>query len=205
MIELREQAESDKQQRSQQVNQIMVLNRKLRTAANTDVLTALWNRRYGIKRLTTELRLAHENQTPLSVIMIDIDHFKQVNDKHGHDVGDAVLAETAEVLRRSTRRGEVVCRLGGEEFLVICIGASAEEGAKTAERLRQAIERKLIHHATFRRNVTASLGVSGLSRGMQSVDDLLLAADRGLYKAKAEGRNRVVVEGESPPTISKSA
>jgi diguanylate cyclase (GGDEF)-like protein len=205
MIELREQAESDKQQRSQQVNQIMVLNRKLRTAANTDVLTALWNRRYGIKRLFTELRLALEGQTPLSVIMIDIDHFKQVNDKHGHDVGDVVLAETAEVLRRSTRRGEVVCRLGGEEFLVICIGASAEECAKTAERIRLAIERKVIHHDTFRRNVTASLGVSSLSPSVQSVDDLLLAADRGLYKAKAAGRNRVVVDDESPPALSKSA
>ncbi|HEX9640370.1 MAG TPA: HDOD domain-containing protein, partial [Candidatus Krumholzibacteria bacterium] len=98
MIELREQSESDKQARVQQVAQMAVLNRKLRTAAMTDVLTALPNRRYAMKRLHKELKESEESGAPLSAIMIDIDHFKQVNDQHGHDVGDVVLSETAEVL-----------------------------------------------------------------------------------------------------------
>ena len=197
MIELREQSESDKQARVQQVAQMAVLNRKLRTAAMTDVLTALPNRRYAMKRLHKELKESVESGAPLSAIMIDIDHFKQVNDQHGHDVGDVVLSETAEVLRRSTRRGEVVCRLGGEEFLVICIDTNTADCSKTAERLRKAIEKRILHEGTFRRNVTASFGVSSLCASVMTVDDLLMAADKYLYEAKSGGRNRVIVDPQA--------
>ena len=197
MIELREQSESDKQQRVQQVAQMAVLNRKLRTAAMTDVLTSLPNRRYAMKRLYKEHKESEDSGAPLSAIMIDIDHFKQVNDKHGHDVGDVVLSETADVLRRNTRRGEVVCRLGGEEFLVICVDTNTDDCAKTAERLRQAIEKRILHEATFKSNVTASFGVSSLCDSVLTVDDLLMAADRFLYEAKSTGRNRVCVDPQA--------
>jgi diguanylate cyclase (GGDEF)-like protein len=197
MIELREQSESDKQARVQQVAHMAVLNRKLRTAAMTDVLTALPNRRYAMKRLHEELKESADSGAPMSAIMIDIDHFKQVNDQHGHDVGDVVLSETAEVLRRSTRRGEVVCRLGGEEFLVICIATSTDDCAKTAERLRHAIEKRILHVGTFRSSVTASFGVSSLCDSVLTVDDLLMAADKYLYEAKAGGRNRVCVDPQA--------
>jgi diguanylate cyclase (GGDEF)-like protein len=203
MIELREQVESDRQLRDRQVAEMAVLNRKLEAAAMTDVLTKLPNRRYAMRRLEDELNGALAAGAPLSVIMIDIDHFKQVNDRFGHDMGDLVLRETATVLRNTTRKGDYVCRLGGEEFLVICTKASLPQCAMTAERIRAAVEEHIIGFG-FERAVTVSLGAASLECGARTVDELLKLADRRVYAAKAAGRNRVC-SNDAPPSQARSA
>jgi diguanylate cyclase (GGDEF)-like protein len=203
MIELREQVEHDRQLRDRQVAEMAVLNRKLEAAAMTDVLTKLPNRRYAMRRLEDELNGSLAAGTPLSVIMIDIDHFKQVNDRFGHDMGDLVLRETATVLRNTTRKGDYVCRLGGEEFLVICTKASLPQCAMTAERIRAAVEEHVIGFG-FERAVTVSLGAASLECGARTVDELLKLADRRVYAAKAGGRNRVC-SSDTPPSQARSA
>ena len=195
MIELREQTEIDRRERERQVAEMAVLNRKLKVAAMTDVLTRLPNRRYAMKRLDQEVENANKNGVPLSVIMIDIDHFKRINDECGHDIGDQVLRETAHVLKRETRKGDVVCRLGGEEFLVICENSNLETGHQTAERIRAAVEEHEVGYG-FDRSITISGGVASLDSGPLTVDELLKEADRRVYVAKAGGRNQIC---SSPP------
>ncbi len=197
MIELREQVEHERISRDRQMAEMAVLNRKLEAAAMTDVLTRLPNRRYAMRKLEEELNAAMAGGSPLSVIMIDIDHFKQVNDRYGHDMGDLVLRETASVLRNTTRKGDTVCRLGGEEFLVICSKASLAQCAMTAERIRAAVEENVIGFG-FERAVTVSLGAASLDCGAQTVDELLKLADRRVYNAKASGRNRVCSQDLGP-------
>ena len=197
MIELREQVEMDRQQRALQLAEMAVLNRRLRAAALTDVLTDLPNRRYAMKRLEQELARSQRSGAPLSVMMLDIDFFKKVNDLYGHDVGDHVLRETASMLQSMTRRGDVVCRLGGEEFLVICSNCDLAEAARSAERIRAAIESHAISMAGADRGVTVSLGVAQRTAEIQDVDQLLKQADRRVYEAKARGRNRVVADGDA--------
>lgn len=191
MIELREKVEQDKRERARQIAEMAVLNRKLRAAALTDVLTELPNRRYAMKRLEQEVAKATRSKGQLALMMLDIDFFKRVNDVHGHDVGDQVLRETAKVLRRTTRRGDVVCRLGGEEFIVICAGAGCDEAAQTAERIRSAMEQHPIRMGDQDESVTVSIGVAELSGDAPTVDALLKLADQRVYQAKAAGRNRV--------------
>ena len=190
LIELREQTEVDRRDRERQVAEMAVLNRKLKAAAMTDVLTRLPNRRYAMKRLEQEVNNANDNGVPLSVIMIDIDHFKAINDECGHDIGDEVLRETAQVLKSETRKGDVVCRLGGEEFLVICENSNLETGHQTAERIRAAVEEHVVGHG-FNRSITISGGVASLEGNPMSVDELLKEADRRVYVAKDAGRNRI--------------
>lgn len=190
MIELREKTEVDHREREQHFAEMAVLNRKLKTAAMTDELTRLPNRRYAMKRLEQEVANANRNGMPLSVIMIDIDHFKAINDEFGHDIGDQVLRETAQMLKRETRKGDEVCRLGGEEFLVICENSNLDTGHQTAERIRAAVEEHTVGHG-FDRRITISGGVASLELGPLSVDELLKEADRRVYAAKARGRNQI--------------
>jgi diguanylate cyclase (GGDEF)-like protein len=204
MIELREQVELDKRELDRHITEMRVLNRKLSTAAMTDVLTELPNRRYAMRQLEEEVAAALLSNTPLSAIMIDIDHFKSVNDRYGHGIGDIVLRETAAVLRRGTRKNEVVCRLGGEEFLVIAPGIGVEACAVFAERLRHAVEHNRIAVDGFDGHVTASLGVATLGPGVGSVDELLKTADRRVYIAKSAGRNRVCSRGGDSTQIQSA-
>jgi diguanylate cyclase (GGDEF)-like protein len=203
MIELREQVERDASSRNQQVAEMAVLNRKLEAAAMTDVLTRLPNRRFAMRQLEEALGAARSTATPLSVIMIDIDHFKAVNDQWGHDMGDLVLRETATVLRNTTRKGDVVCRLGGEEFLLISANCGLGACVTTAERIRAAVEENIVGFG-FDRSVTVSLGVASTECGPRSVDELLKLADLRVYVAKDRGRNRVCAE-DPPQNAAKSA
>ncbi len=202
-IELREQVESDRRIQAQQVADMSVLNRKLEAAAMTDVLTKLPNRRFAMRRLEEDLSIALANNTALSVVMIDIDCFKQVNDEHGHGMGDLVLRETSNVLRSIVRREDTVCRLGGEEFLVICPGANLEQAAATAERMRRAVAHHVIGYG-YGRAVTISAGVAQREEGADTVDDLLRVADRRVYVAKAAGRDQVCSE-DPPRSHARSA
>lgn len=204
MIELREQVERDRQSRDQQMAEMAVLNRRLEAAAMTDVLTKLPNRRFAMRKLEEEVQGALSARSDVSVIMIDIDHFKQVNDQYGHDLGDLVLRETANVLRGTVRKSDDVCRLGGEEFLVICPKSTLAQAAMSADRIRAAVAEHRIGFG-FDRNVTVSLGVSSIACGASSVDELLKLADRRVYAAKALGRDRVCAGDLLPPPQAKSA
>ncbi len=204
VIELKAKVEADRQTMMHQVAELGSLTRKLRTASLTDALTELPNRRYIMKRLEQEWDASGRTNRPLSVIMIDIDHFKRVNDAHGHDVGDVVLKETANVLRASTRQGEEVARLGGEEFLVVCPNATQAQARICAERIRLAIERNVVQSGGFDRNVTVSLGVAERKPGVDKYDALFKAADEAVYVAKHNGRNQVCCAGESVP-VARSA
>ena len=131
------------------------------------------------------------NGRGLAVTIVDIDAFKRVNDEFGHDTGDAVLRSVALRLQSHTRGSDVLCRLGGEEFIVISVGGAPEAAMIAGERLRVAVESKAVHHGSFNEAVTVSLGVATATPEMQSFDDLIKAADEALYAAKEAGRNRV--------------
>ena len=159
----------------------------------TDALTGLPNRRYAMDRLAEEWLRTKRNDDTISVIMLDIDFFKSVNDDHGHDVGDVVLRETAQVIEQVTRRNEKACRIGGEEFLIICTEASLSDAASCAERVRASIEAHVIETGDFHRNVTVSLGVAERTASVADLDELFKLADEAIYAAKESGRNAVAL------------
>ena len=154
----------------------------------TDALTGLYNRRYLDDRLRAETTRAQRSGKPLSLITCDIDHFKQINDTHGHAVGDQALVAIAEVLRKAARQSDVVARAGGEEFAVLAPDTALDNAARLAERLRQQVGdcRSVVADGPL--SLSASFGVAQLS---DTADRLLEAADSALYRAKEEGRNRV--------------
>ena len=161
--------------------------------AVTDALTGLYNRRYLESQLSQLIEQSADRGRGLSLLTLDIDFFKSVNDTYGHDAGDRVLQEVAGRIRGCVRSGDLACRTGGEEFVVVLPGADLGVAEKVGERIRKAIAAKPFmlgpgSHLT----VTASLGVSALSSMPDTVEDLLKRADRALYRAKREGRNRVV-------------
>lgn len=197
MIHLRERVEDSERSRLRQVAELGIMTRKLRAAALTDTLTELPNRRYAMKRLKQEWETARRTGRPLSVVICDIDNFKRVNDDFGHDVGDIVLREVAHTLQGHGRASDVLCRLGGEEFLVINVATDVDTSEKAAERLRAAIARHTIRKGGFDRAVTLSLGVAQMTAEMESIDDLIKASDEALYAAKEGGRNTVCVAGQA--------
>jgi diguanylate cyclase (GGDEF)-like protein len=167
------------------------LTAELRHLASTDVLTGLPNRRQLMAAMETEIRRAGRTGRPLSLALIDIDHFKRVNDRHGHPSGDAVLCEVAEVLREVTRGGDLLGRFGGEEFAVLMPETGIEQAQWASERLRKAIEgREMRFPAGGSGHVTVSTGVALLG-GDEHCDHLVSRADAALYEAKASGRNLV--------------
>ena len=167
-------------------------NRRLLLDALTDPLTGLPNRRYGMDRLEQEGSLASSRGLPLCCLMIDIDHFKAVNDTHGHDVGDRVLCQVAKILLRAIRKEDVVFRYGGEEFLVLCPATPHKAAVNLAERIREPVTSAYfgLQEPFFR--VTVSIGMAAYDANDASVDAMTKRADEALYRAKREGRNRVI-------------
>ena len=166
----------------------------------TDPLTNLFNRRHFLTRLEEEIARAHRDRSNLTVLAVDIDLFKSVNDRFGHAAGDAVLRVVAGVIKSAIRFFDVCARMGGDEFVILLRGTEAT-ALQTAERLRKRIaewrpEPELELEADFR--VTVSVGLSSLTPEITSSQDLLTRADRALYAAKVAGRNRVSVEHTSP-------
>jgi diguanylate cyclase (GGDEF)-like protein len=168
----------------------MALREKLRNQALRDPLTGLYNRRYMEDVLQRFVRLAERDNREISVVMIDLDHFKRLNDERGHAFGDQVLRETAVALLGSLRETDIVCRYGGEELVVILPDCPPEHAVDKAESLRLRIEALSGAHGAA---VTASFGVASVPHTSQSLPDLLAAADAALYKAKQNGRNQVVM------------
>jgi two-component system cell cycle response regulator len=162
--------------------------------AITDALTGLYNRRYMESHLVTSIEQAAVRCKPLTVLVIDIDYFKSVNDSHGHDAGDDVLREFAIRLRKSIRGIDLACRYGGEEFVVIMPETDLAVATTVAERLRREIasEPFAIQRGSRTIEVTISIGIAGLAGASDGAADVLKRADQALYRAKRDGRNRVV-------------
>ena len=167
----------------------------------TDPLTGIYNRRYLERRLADEIARASRYGMPFSVLLIDIDHFKRVNDIYGHQVGDLVLEGMAQLIVATLRTTDIVARYGGEEIMVILPGTPVKTAADLAERLR-----KIVEDASFEvpaeldreisaLGVTVSIGVACFSQHTKAMQDLIQGADKALYRAKHEGRNRVVISG----------
>jgi diguanylate cyclase (GGDEF)-like protein len=168
-------------------------NATLARLSTTDPVTGLRNRRYVSEFLSVEVLRAVRYHTPLAVLLLDLDHFKRVNDTHGHRVGDAVLQVVADTLRASLRATDLAGRYGGEEFLVVLPQTDLAGGAVLAERVRVAIEETAIDVAADTAlSVTVSVGVAALEGAAQTVEQLVERADAALYAAKDAGRNRVV-------------
>ena len=157
-----------------------------------DPLTKLFNKRYLLDRLDSELKFARRHNTPLALLMLDLDHFKKVNDTYGHLAGDAVLANLATVLVKAVRNEDVVARFGGEELAIVLRAVPHDPAMLLAERLRRLVEGTVIAHHGKELRATVSVGVASWpSSKADTVDQLMETADRALYRAKNGGRNRV--------------
>lgn len=164
----------------------------LREQAITDPLTGLYNRRYFRDVLDREIIKAKRTATPLCVILLDIDYFKQVNDTWGHDAGDCVIREIAALLRASVRGSDVAVRHGGEEFALLLPEATLRVAHDRAENLRRELEAAEVLYRGQRIRVTASFGVAEYGAAARGAAELMRAVDNAMYAAKAAGRNRVM-------------
>lgn len=169
--------------------ELALKNRALKVAANTDRLTQLYNRQYLDTIIEKEHARAARYQTAFALILIDCDHFKAVNDTHGHQVGDTVLGEMARLLRETVRASDIVGRWGGEEFLLVLPDTGIASAARLSEKLRQTVE---THEFPIVKHKTASFGVALLKPG-EAISDFISRVDQALYRAKLNGRNRVEV------------
>jgi diguanylate cyclase (GGDEF)-like protein len=170
------------------------LAKRLYESSTRDALTQAYNRRYFAERLASEVAYANRHKTRLAVVIFDLDHFKKVNDDHGHLAGDDVLKAVAQGVAKMIRVEDVFARYGGEEFVVIVRGIEHKNVALFGERIRKHIERLEVHWESARIKPTVSVGVASLEEcgDMGTCESLLLLADERLYQAKHEGRNRVV-------------
>ncbi len=180
------------------------LREALRNQSVRDPLTGLYNRRYLEEIMERETRRAVRSEQGLGLLMLDLDDFKKFNDTFGHDAGDTVLRESASFLLRSVRVEDVVCRFGGEEFVVVLPMASLEVTQARAERIRSRLrELAVTHHGQALGAITVSIGVAELPQHGTTSKELLESADAALYRAKREGRDRVVVAAMRVPSEMK--
>lgn len=180
------------------VAEIESLNAQLREQAIRDPLTGLYNRRYFNETIAREISDAIRRGEPTAVLAIDVDHFKRVNDTHGHAVGDAALVALARVIGACFRASDLACRFGGEEFVVVLFGAGLDVASRRAEQLRKSFAAVSFAEADASPvRATVSIGVSVAEPGSARIDEALARADAALYEAKHQGRNRVVVAGAS--------
>jgi diguanylate cyclase (GGDEF)-like protein len=164
----------------------------------TDPLIAVYNRRYFDRRIEEEFERAHRYGLSLSILLLDIDHFKNVNDTYGHQTGDTVLKNLGKLLVDTVRNTDIVARFGGEELCIIATNTIGSSSVELAERLRLLIESADLGHsdeATGRTplHVTVSIGISAINKDIKTAGELLQNADIALYRAKSQGRNQVAV------------
>lgn len=167
---------------------------RLEKLAITDFLTGVYNIRYFYHRLTEEFSRSERYNLPLSCLMLDIDHFKEINDRYGHKTGDVVLREFAQLLKKHTRKSDVFARYGGEEFIMLLAQTPVEGALKKAETLRAYVEKYRFRGLKGKKGPTVSIGVASYPElKIAGKDDLITFADNALYEAKTSGRNQVVV------------
>jgi len=169
-------------------------NEKLKKLSVTDPLTELFNRRHFDILLKKEISFAHRNKENVSLILFDLDHFKGINDKYGHSVGDAVLCAIAKNIDTSTRNSDICCRIGGEEFAIICRNTDMHQIRILSEHIRKQFEQQPIRRNQHEITVTASFGIMtfSYSHGQEpSADNIYHCADIAMYHSKNHGRNRV--------------
>jgi len=194
VVRLQQELEGDREELRHTAVELEVVNRRLQEVALTDMLTNFPNRRYAIERIEQEWASVLRNHRPLAAMVIDVDEFKQINDAFGHDAGDTVLRQVAAALKSGVRVQDVVCRFGGDEFLVICPDTSLESALACAERMRRAVEAVSVGTSTAARSgsISISVGVAVREVAMTDFDALIKRADQGVFIAKERGRNRVV-------------
>ena len=171
--------------------------------ASHDALTGLLNRKAIIESLKRELLRADRRTAPLGVIIADLDHFKRINDSHGHLAGDVVLKEVAALMTKSVRPYDSAGRYGGEEFLIVCPACDAECAHGVAERIRCLLSATPLVTTEGVFNVTMSLGVAAVNGGGHDADSITRAVDQALYRAKEFGRNRVELHRTDEEGLSK--
>ncbi len=202
VLQLQEELALDKEKIDGYAKELAAANRVLHKAALIDALTGLPNRRCLIERLEQEWAEAARHDRPLACLMLDVDHFKRFNDTHGHDVGDEVLRNTANVLKTSCRTYDVLCRYGGEEFIVLCPDVDLDSARRIAERMRAAIEANTVETTNgLRLRVTVSIGAAVSNSHVADADSLVKAADEALYAAKDAGRNCVCASRRAGETL----
>jgi len=179
---------------SLQSNELKEAHQELKELSNRDPMTNLYNRRY-LSEVSNELfLLAKRNDSSLSVLMIDIDKFKHINDSYGHDIGDEVIKLLASTLTKSLRESDIVARLGGEEFIIILPETNLQDATNKAEEIRKTVESLTYSiDSAKKREFTISIGVSRYNKTDISFESLVKNADKALYEAKEKGRNRVEV------------
>ncbi|KLN67211.1 GGDEF domain-containing protein [Vibrio sp. VPAP30] len=188
LVELNQHLEDKVEERTKQLSQA---NKQLEELSLTDSLTQLPNRRCAIRKLKAYWQESTQDREPLTCIMIDVDYFKQVNDSAGHDAGDRLLTELAQALADSFRSDDLVCRLGGDEFFVICPNTNAEGGVHIAELTRHIVNQMLVPAGENVWRGSISVGVAERTTDMLDYNDLIKAADKAVYDAKSKGRNQV--------------
>jgi diguanylate cyclase (GGDEF)-like protein/PAS domain S-box-containing protein len=180
---------------AEQLAENRLLQERLLEQAVRDVLTGLFNRRYLQETLDRELAAARRVPNEVGIIMLDLDHFKRINDTHGHRAGDLVLASLGKLILRNTRRMDIACRYGGEEFVIIMPTTSLDGARGRAEALRSAVESLEVDFEGQSLRATISAGVAAFPLHGEDGESILRAADEALYAAKAAGRNRVASAG----------
>jgi len=170
------------------------LNETLREQAVRDGLTGVFNRRFMEESLAREIAKAKRSLSPVSVVMLDLDHFKMFNDDFGHEAGDILLQKLAALLQSSFREADVVCRYGGEEFVLMLPGASLDYARMRTEEIQESLRSMTVQYrGRFLRALTISAGLATLPDHGLTGEELLKAADTALYRAKNEGRDRLVI------------
>jgi hemerythrin len=189
--ELKQLNESLEEKVALRTEELSVVNHHLEELSLTDVLTGLPNRRHAMQCLSSLWEEASQKNSPLVCIMIDADHFKEVNDVYGHDAGDWVLKELAKTLQHSLRNDDVVCRLGGDEFFIICPNTDKEGGMHIAELTRKAVSELRVPTGGEPWHGSISVGVASRLPDMTSYEELIKKSDQGVYAAKNAGKNCV--------------
>jgi diguanylate cyclase (GGDEF)-like protein len=180
----------------ERTHELAEANTRLAQLAVTDGLTGLYNHRHLHERLSLEVERSQRSGLPLSLLMLDVDHFKQFNDSYGHPAGDEVLRQLARVLTDTRRANDVVARYGGEEFALILVDTAKFTAAKVAERVRERVEAHDFSDAfpkSKKNAISVSIGVATFAEDGVDAEALVRAADTALYAAKRAGRNRVVL------------
>ncbi|MBD1391379.1 sensor domain-containing diguanylate cyclase [Neiella sp. HB171785] len=173
-------------------------NSRLQEISRTDALTQLYNRGHWEEQLRQEFARMQRSHRPSTLIMLDIDHFKKVNDEYGHPAGDEVIREVARRIKRTKRSTDIAGRYGGEEFAVLLLDTEPDQAMYFAERLRKAVERKAVEFEQHSIKLTISIGISQNSADIDSAQSWIERADEALYTSKRDGRNRVTMSSSKP-------